>query len=105
MDVGVYEVTSVWDDMTITWNFQPTSAPAPEYVLTVPAAATSIFISWSIDDLVQGWIDRPATNYGVVLKDIDETITKACKGFSASDWVTPPERAKLVISYFDPTDP
>jgi len=105
VDVGVYEVTSVWDEMTITWNFQPTSAPTPEDTTTVPAAATSSFISWSIDDLVQGWIDGSSANYGVMLKDIDETITKAFKSFYASDWGTPPARPKLVISYFDPTDP
>ncbi|MBA7608707.1 hypothetical protein ES703_15889 [subsurface metagenome] len=55
--------------------------------------------------MVQGWIDGSSANYGVMLKDIDETITKAFKSFYVSDWGTPPARAKLVISYFDPTDP
>ena len=105
VSVGVYKVTSAWDDSTITWNLQPTSATTSEYVLTVPAAVTNNFAPWDIDDLVQGWIDGSIANYGVVLKDIDETTTKACKGFYASDWGTAGQRPKLVISYFDPADP
>ena len=105
MDIGAYEVTSSWDEGSITWNDQPTSAATPEYVLAVPAAATNSFAPWDIDDLVQGWIDGSIANYGVVLKDIDETTTKACKGFYSSEWTYGPRRPKLEISYYDPTDP
>lgn len=105
VDIGAHKVTSVWNDGTITWNAQPTSAPIQEYVLTVPAAPTNSFVFWSIDDLVQGWSDGSIANYGVVLKDIDETITKACKGFYASDLGTAARRPKLVVSYYDPTGP
>jgi len=105
VDIGAYEVTSSWNEGTITWNVQPTSAPTLAHVRTVPAAVTNYFMSWYIDDLVQGWIDGSIANYGVVLKDIDETTTKACKGFYASDWTYGPRRPKLVISYYDPTGP
>ena len=105
VDIGAYEVTSSWNDGTITWNVQPTSAPTPEYVRKVQATATDYFISWYIDDLVQGWIDGSIANYGVVLRDTDETTTKACKGFYASDWVYGPRRPGLVIQYYDAIDP
>ncbi len=105
VDIGAYEVTSSWNDGTITWNVQPTSASTPEYVRKVQATATDYFISWYIDDLVQGWIDGSIANYGVVLRDTDETTTKACKGFYASDWVYGPRCPKLVIQYYDAIDP
>jgi hypothetical protein len=105
VDVGAYEVTSSWNDSTITWNVQPTSASTPEYVRTVPANVTDYFESWYIEDLAQGWIDGSITNYGVVLRDTDETTTKACKGFYASDLVYGPRRPALVIEYYDAIDP
>ena len=105
VDIGVYKVTGSWDEGSITWNFQPTCAPAPEYVLAMPATVTDNFAAWDIDALVQGWIDGSIANYGVVFKDIDETTTKAGKGFYASDWTYGPRRPKLVISYYDPTAP
>jgi hypothetical protein len=105
IDVGAYEVTSSWNDSSITWNVQPTSAPTPEYVRSVQATATNSNVSWYIEDLVQGWSDGSIANYGLVLKDIDETTTKACKGFYASEQIYGPRRPKLVITYYDPADP
>ncbi len=105
VDIGAYEVTSSWNEGTITWNVQSTSAPTPEYVRSLQATATDYFISWYIDDLVQGWIDGSIANYGVVLRDIDETTTKACKGFYASEWVYGPRRPNLIIQYYDAVGP
>jgi len=105
VDVGAYRVTGSWSEGGITWNNQPTSAATAEDTRTVPATATSNFRYWDLSDLVQGWIDGSIENYGAMLRDADETTTKACKGFWSSDYATANQRPKLEISYYDPADP
>ena len=103
--VGVYRVNSSWSESTITWNNQPTSAATTEYTRTVPGPVSNYFQYWYIDDLVQGWVDGSIANYGVVVRDTDETTTKACKGFYASEWLYGPRHPKLVIRYYDTAAP
>jgi hypothetical protein len=101
--LGLYRVTSTWDEGTITWRDQPASVATAEDWATVPAEVTYDFIYWAVDDLVQGWVDGSIPNYGVMLRDTDETTAKAWKCFYSSDQVIQPSWApKLVIAYFDP---
>jgi len=101
--IGIYSVNSSWSESTITWNNQPTSAATAEYTYTMPASPINTFYTWSIKDLVQGWIDGSITNYGVLLKDTNESTVEAWKCFYSSDWGTASQRPKLTISYYDPT--
>ena len=101
--IGIYEVTATWSESTITWNDQPTSAATAEYTYTMPASPINTFYTWSIKDLVQGWIDGSITNYGVLLKDTNESTVEAWKCFYSSDWGNADQRPKLTISYYDPT--
>lgn len=105
-EIGVYNVTSSWDEDDITWFDQRPCAAAPEDTASVPGAVTYEFIYWAIDDLVQGWIDGSITNNGVLLKDTDEITVEAWKASYSSNYTIIPERCpKLVISYYDPADP
>ena len=104
--IGAHEVTGSWDEGDVTWKNQPTSAATPESTTTVPAEAAYDFIYWAIDELVQGWVDGSIANYGVMLKDTDEATQESFKWFLPSDYtLSPVSRAKLVISYYDPSDP
>jgi len=56
-----------------------------------------------MDTLVQGWIDGTITNYGVALKDTDETSVDTFAYFFTSDYTTDTTKCpKLVISYYIP---
>jgi len=101
--IGAYAVHGSWNESNLTWNNQPDYAGSPEYVRPVPASVTNDFIYWSLDDLVESWINRTIRNYGLVLKDTDESTVEVWKGFYSSDWGTASERPKLVVRYFDPT--
>ena len=106
--IGAYDVTSNWDEGAITWSNQPTTAATPETTTTVPVDATYDFICWSIDKLVQGWIDGSIPNYGIMLKDTDESTPESIKWFWASDYtgyVGLGPHPKLVVAYYDPADP
>jgi hypothetical protein len=101
--VGAYNVEEAWTETGITWNNQPDFATTEEYAVNVPASATNAFLTWYISDLVKGWWDGSIPNYGVMLKDTDETTEESWKRFYSSDWTTAAERPKLMITYFDPT--
>jgi hypothetical protein len=102
--VGVYRVTSIWNESTITWNNQPTSNPAVINTVLVPASWTNTFLSWDVTSLVNGWRGRGSAsfNYGMVLMDTDESTYEGGKGFYSSDYTTASERPKLTITYYNP---
>jgi len=100
--VGAYQVISDWNDATLTWNNQPVSDDTAQDVVTVTFPAAHNFISWDITNLVQGWHDGSIINYGVMLRDTDESSSDGWKWFYAADWGTANQRPKLEITYYDP---
>jgi hypothetical protein len=101
--IGAYNVEGAWGEDTLTWNNQPAFSTTMEDDATVPAGVTDGFIYWYITDLAKGWWDGTIANYGVVLKDTDESTEEAWKRFYSSDWTTAHQRPELTILYFDPT--
>jgi hypothetical protein len=52
---------------------------------------------------VQAWLDGSITNYGVVLKDIDEASVNTLAYFWTSDYTTDTSKCpKLEIDYYIP---
>ena len=74
-----------------------------EDTTNIPAGVTDGFHYWYITDLAKSWWDGSQANFGVMLKDTDESTLEAWKRFRSSDWGTAHERPKLTITYFDPT--
>jgi hypothetical protein len=103
--IGLYRVSSYWEEATITWNNQPTSASVAEaYADVFYTTFTSIgtWRTWQIDDLVEGWWDGSINNYGMVLKR-----EEACPGdrsavFLSSDSIDSSKRPKLEVDYYIP---
>jgi len=63
--ITAFFVTSAWDESTVTWNSNPTTS-----ALGINAdsdASTGSYQSWTIPWYVQGWVDDPASNNGVLL--------------------------------------
>jgi len=100
--VGAHQVTSAWDEGTITWNMQPTYSVDPEINSYITAAVG--WKSWDIDSLVQAWLDGSITNYGCVLQDTDEASVNTIAWFYTSDYYTtdPSKCPKLEIDYYIP---
>ncbi len=100
--VGLHKITSTWDESTITWNLQPTSSTSAEVTNNITAGATT-WESWDIVALVQGWLDGTITNYGMMLKDTDESSVNTIAHFFTSDYTTDAtKRPKLEIVYYIP---
>jgi hypothetical protein len=100
---GVYIVEENWTEDGVTWNDQPDFATMPESVTDVPTSGIGFWVYWTTTNMVKGWWDGSITNYGLVLKDINEETEESQIGFYSSDWGTAAERPRLIITYFDPT--
>ena len=100
--IGLYKVTSNWEENTITCNLQPANSSETESFCTVYTGSTT-WRSWGIDDLVQGWIDGSITNQGMLLKSTDETLSNLGIYFHSSDYsIDTNKRPKLEIDYYIP---
>jgi hypothetical protein len=100
--IGLYGVTGDWDESIIDWDPQPTSSTDAEITNNITAGATT-WESWDIDTLVQGWLNGTITNYGMVLKDTDESSVNTIAYFYTSDYTTDTtKRPKLEIDYYIP---
>ena len=104
--VGVYKVTSSWNESLITWNNQPAVDATVQDTVTLPASATNDFVNWTITGLVQNWFSGAVANHGIMLRPIDDTTNTYCrKEFWASDYNDSTQRPKIVITYYDPAAP
>ncbi len=100
--IGLYKVTSDWGEGTIDWDPQPTSSTDAEVTNNINAGAIT-WESWDIDGLVQGWLDGTTTNYGMVLKDTDESAINTIAYFYTSDYTIDTTKCpKLEIDYYIP---
>ncbi|MFW6126378.1 MAG: DNRLRE domain-containing protein [Chloroflexota bacterium] len=100
--MAVYEVKNDWDEDHINWANAPTPAAEAVDTVNVPAVASQGWIAWDVTILVRGWLDGSVANYGVLLKDADESTVKSLKGFYSSSHSLFERRPRLVVTYFDP---
>jgi hypothetical protein len=100
--IGLHQVTENWEENVITWNNQPKYEPSPESTSTITVGATT-WLSWDITALLQGWVDGSIVNYGVVLKDTDESLGDTFIRCYTSDYTANPNQCpKLEITYYIP---
>jgi hypothetical protein len=120
LSVGLYEVTCPWDE-TATWNDRATSFPwgtcvgpgnepftrgqsfeaNPMDIMTFDDALGRYLALNLVPAVVQGWVDTPIDNWGVVLASVGE-------GMAGVDWVNFYSRSfgdqgpALVVTYTIP---
>ena len=71
-EIGIYRINGLWEENSITWNTKPSYKSTPESTFSVTPDAIT-WLSWDITSLAQGWLNGSIPNYGVVLRDTDET--------------------------------
>lgn len=94
--ISLHKATSSWDEGTITWALQPSFDAGATTSTVVGNSGAYGWYSWSITSLVNGWKAGSITNYGLVLKDSNET-TNTAKVFYSSDNAS--LQPKLVVTY------
>ena len=98
--VGLYKVMGNWGEDSITWNNQPTSSSKAEAFCNI---ATGTWRTWYINDLVKDCLEGSISNYGMLLKPIDESSNDKGVYFRSSDYTTDNTKCpKLEIDYYIP---
>ncbi|QIF01664.1 DNRLRE domain-containing protein [Roseimicrobium sp. ORNL1] len=98
-----------WNEATLTWNNQPggaynptTTSPPGTIVATSPTITnTGIWVDVDITDILTGWLDDPATNYGLRLTQPTEVRdsggASVFPSFASSEYATESYRPQLVV--------
>jgi hypothetical protein len=73
----IQQVSSSWQETTVTWNTQPTYSSTNQVVLPVSTSPLQDYLGINVTALVQDMVDNPATNYGFGLGLQNEAVTNA----------------------------
>ena len=114
-EIGLYQVTSAWDEDTITYNSQPSFNSPPVATIMMPAQLTEAEAdaggTWHVwdsngtgnvgfVDLVKGWADESINNYGLMVRltDPSNTTYEPAHYYRTSNWEVASERPMLEIT-------
>lgn len=97
----LYKVKSSWAEGTATWNVSPTwdTVVLGSMGPATAAANYTVDLNTSGKGVVQGWVNTPASNYGLVIRD-----SANGDGFDvdSSEGATLARRPKLTVCYNPP---
>ena len=96
------KITSDWDEQTVTWNTMPSTTDVNQVLLETSTSDNQDYLDIDILNFVNEWYANSTTNYGMMLKIIDESLYNSMK-FCSSDYSDSELRPKLVINYKDNT--
>ncbi|MEM7205752.1 MAG: DNRLRE domain-containing protein [Planctomycetota bacterium] len=88
----VHAATSAWAERTVSWSGQPTFG-----AVEASQTASGALLSFSVLDLVSGWIDGSRANEGLLVKCQDETGAANLQALSREHTFGVPPR--LVLDY------
>lgn len=101
--LSAHKITTAWDESTATWNNQPSYDGTA--IDTISVADVSAWYAWDITSLASGWHGGTITNYGAIIKAVNEADTASYKRFYSSDYTTDTSlRPKLVVEYTAPVN-
>lgn len=93
----IQRVTDSWDELTVSWNTQPTTTTENQvYVETSNYYLQDYEIN--VTDLIQDIIDNPSSDYGLMLRLLNETYYRRML-FASSDYDVAEKRPKIVIEF------
>lgn len=95
--INLHKVTSQWDNST-NWSTQPTFDPVATASFTRLAAGGNHAVD--AKNLVQDWANG-APNYGLLLKNADESVINTVDSFNSFDYST--NKPTLTIDYTIPS--
>ncbi len=99
----IERTTEDWDDLTVTWNTQPSSTTDGRMLIPASSSTTEN-IQIDLTDMVQTWINTPAMNYGVKLFLQTESHYRS-RNYASMEHANVDIRPKLIIDYNEPPMP
>ena len=94
---GIYQITSPWNEQTVTWNLQPATGTMPAISLPASTSASQAYVI-DVTSLVASEIANPNSYYGFYMKLDNEQYYRSVYFYSSDDSHTS-LHPKLVIEY------
>ncbi|MES2560103.1 MAG: DNRLRE domain-containing protein [Bacteroidota bacterium] len=94
----IEKVTSPWGEKTMTWNNQPSSTSINRITLPQSTSSTQDYLNINLRSMIQDMVQLPSTNYGMVLKLLNESVYRSLQ-FASSDHPDSTKRPRLEICY------
>ncbi len=98
----IRQVTSNWQENTITWNNQPTTTSVNEIYLPATTSGTQDFLDVDVRGIVTGMVSNPGINYGFSMVLQTEQSYRDLL-FGASEHPNSSLHPKLEVCYSVPT--
>jgi hypothetical protein len=99
--IGAYQINSIWDENSITWDKQPKFSPICEHYILLSQYDPMFSEYLDITDLVRGWKSGSIPNNGVVVKFCEPcNIDITRRIFRSKEWIVENEKPALIISYY-----
>jgi PKD repeat protein len=92
------KVIENWDEMTVTWDNQPSATTAGEVYLPSSYIQTQDYLDINLTQFVSDWVSDPQNNFGMFFRNVVE-VEYASMLFASSDNSTASLRPKLVVTY------
>ncbi|UCF80540.1 MAG: DNRLRE domain-containing protein [Acidobacteriota bacterium] len=94
----LYDITEAWVETTVTWQGQPANSGTVRGSLA-PGTSTGWKI-WTVTaSVVQGWLDTPATNYGLLVRLAAENANVGFWLYATRENATSANRPILRVDY------
>lgn len=114
-EVSAFMVERPWEEMQATWLLAKTGQPwgeagcsqvgvdyDPKPLDTVAVSAVDQTYAWNVTGAVLSWLDRPATQFGVVLKTLGGTDVSQYYYYASESTGDPTLHPKLEVCYYIP---
>ncbi|MDX8036021.1 DNRLRE domain-containing protein [Lentzea sp. BCCO 10_0856] len=103
----VRRVTQGWSEDTATWNsINAAFAEAALSTATKQANVGNVWHEWDVRNIAQQWVSGSASNFGLMVKSTDETLSRGGAIYQASEYAYNGETEnapKLILSYGRPS--
>ena len=91
------EITTPWDEHSVTWNNQPSTSTNNQSYLGESTIGTENY-TIDITSMVQDFVNNPGQNFGMMLKLVTESYYR-CLLFASSDYPDASLRPKVDVTY------
>ncbi len=100
----IERITSSWDQLTTTWNTQPAVTSLGQVSVPRTNTLTQDLSDIDMTEMVQGWVNNPASNFGLMHR-MQTEVEYCCVVYGSSNNHVPLKRPKLVVTYRDCSPP
>ncbi|NOZ06589.1 MAG: DNRLRE domain-containing protein [Chloroflexi bacterium] len=94
-NISARQVTSAWDEYTVTWNTQPGTSGTS----TTASVSGTGTVTWDVTSMVRDWYDGTAANHGIMLSGPSTPLLPYQIAFSPREYSLPSEKPQLTITY------